>query len=73
MLRWSGYVIEYLLMALGLWLLLSPWVLGFSDQLRAAWDAWISGTVIFLLALWAWWMLAKPSRRRQESHRTRRS
>ena len=72
MLRWSGYAIEFLLMALGIWVFISPWVLGFSDQPRAAWDAWLSGAVIFLLALWAWWSLARPDRRRQASRRARR-
>lgn len=72
MLRWSGYMLEFLLMALGLWVFISPWVLGFSNQSRAAWDAWISGAVIFLLALWAWWSLARPDRRRQASRRARR-
>ena len=72
MLRWSGFAIEFLLMALGLWVFISPWVLGFSDQSRAAWDAWISGVVIFLLALWAWWSLARPDRRRQAARRARR-
>jgi membrane associated rhomboid family serine protease len=71
-LRWSGYILEFLLMALGLWVFISPWVLGFSDQPRAAWDAWLSGAVIFLLAFWAWWSLARPDRRRQASRRARR-
>ena len=70
MLRWSGYIIEFLLMALGIWVFLSPWVLGFSDQSRAAWDNWITGAVIFLLAAWGWWTLAKPNKQRQASRRT---
>jgi hypothetical protein len=71
MLRWLGYSLEFLLMALGIWVFISPWVLGFSDQTRAAWDNWISGAVIFLLALWAWWTLARPSGQRQRRERRR--
>lgn len=71
MLRWSGYIIEFLLMALGLWVFISPWVLGFSDQPRAAWDNWITGAVIFLLALCAWWIMAGPRLRRQAARRAR--
>ena len=69
MLRWLGYSIEFLLMALGIWVFISPWVLGFSDQTRAAWDNWITGAVIFLLAFWAWRTLAVPDRRRQTTPR----
>ncbi len=39
-------------MLLAIWLFISPWVLGFADVPRAAWDAWIVGVVVFLLA-WA--------------------
>lgn len=33
---------------LGVWLSLSPWVLGFSDAHRAAWDAWVLGAALVI-------------------------
>lgn len=34
----------------GLGLLLSPWYLGYADQANAAWNAWIIGAVVSLIA-----------------------
>lgn len=50
--------------ALGLWLLVSPWILGFSGHAQAMLAAVATGIVILVLALWtlaidenynAWW------------------
>ena len=38
--------------ALGVWLVISPWVLGFSALAAAMWNAVIIGVVIAALALW---------------------
>ncbi len=38
---------------LGLWLVISPWVLGFSSISIMKWSNVIVGTVIFLINLWA--------------------
>lgn len=46
--RWT----EWLNAALGVWLFISPWVLGFTDVRRASWDAWIVGAVVFILVAW---------------------
>ncbi len=46
--RWG----EWLNAALGVWLFISPWVLGIEDVGRAAWDAWIVGALVFILAAW---------------------
>lgn len=43
---------EWVNAALGIWLLASPWVLGFSGLATAMWNAVIVGAVIALLALW---------------------
>jgi len=37
----------------GLALVLSPWVLGFTTDMAAAWNAWIVGAAVALAALWA--------------------
>lgn len=59
--RWRDWVI----LALGAWLFLSPWILGFTVGVpvegveaaagftTAAWNAWIVGVLIVALALWA--------------------
>jgi SPW repeat len=47
--RWQ----DWLDLVAGVWLFISPWVLGFAGNGRAGWNAWIIGAVIFLLALGA--------------------
>lgn len=40
----------------GLWLFISPWVLGFAGHnTGASWNDWVVGAIVFFLALWAWW------------------
>lgn len=43
--EWAGLV-------LGLWLIASPWVLGFASSLITLWTVMISGVVIVLVAGW---------------------
>jgi hypothetical protein len=38
--------------ALGLWALISPWLLGFSDVNLAAWNNILIGILIVLFELW---------------------
>lgn len=38
-------------MVLGVWLILSPWILGFSGEAGATWNAVIVGLLVGLLAL----------------------
>ena len=40
-------------MALGIWLLASPWLLGFSQQVVARDDIMIVGAVVAILSLWS--------------------
>lgn len=42
---WAGLI-------LGVWLILSPWFLGYSDEAMAMWNAVILGIVAGALALW---------------------
>lgn len=44
---------EWLSVALGAWLVISPWILGFSALATAMWNAVIVGLVVGVLALWA--------------------
>src|SRR3954465_3617475 len=39
--------------ALGLWMFVSPWVLGFIGNVEARNSAWALGALVFLMALWA--------------------
>jgi hypothetical protein len=56
---------EWTELLLGLWLIVSPWVLGFSALTNAMWAAVATGIVISALALWTlatdkeyggWWL-----------------
>ncbi|HEX8010396.1 MAG TPA: SPW repeat protein [Casimicrobiaceae bacterium] len=58
---------EWINVAFGVWLLISPWVLGFSGLAIAMWNAVIVGIVVAVLALWTlgtdkdiggWWSQA---------------
>lgn len=37
---------------LGIWLVVSPWILGFSDINTALWDSVIIGILILISGLW---------------------
>lgn len=37
---------------LGIWLIISPWVLGFSEIIPALWSCTISGILLGLTAFW---------------------
>ncbi len=65
--RWRDWV----MLALAVWLLVSPWLLGFSAAApaagvtasagftMAAWNAWVVGVVVAALAIWAIAMFAE--------------
>ena len=38
---------------LGLWVFISPWLLGFTLLTGMDWTAWIIGALVFLIAIWA--------------------
>jgi SPW repeat len=38
---------------LGVWLFISPWVLGYTGVKDGSWNAWIFGVVTVILELWA--------------------
>ncbi len=46
--RWHQWV----LVGLGLWLTLAPWILGFSDLNLATWDSVMVGGLVIVFALW---------------------
>ena len=43
---------EWINMLLGIWLLISPWVLGFSTNSTVTWNAVIVGILAFVAAVW---------------------
>ena len=51
---------EWSAIALGLGLFLAPWTLSFTQVGAAAWNAWILGAVVAILAAWA--LLLKTGR-----------
>lgn len=44
---------EWLMLAAGVWLLVSPWVLDFQAKSAAMWNTAVSGIVLAVLAMWA--------------------
>ena len=42
---------EWISLLFGAWIFAAPWALGFTHLPAASWDHWITGAVIFLLAL----------------------
>lgn len=51
---------------LGAWVFIAPWILGFAAATGAAWNAWIVGAAIALLALWSGSEIASRHRAVQE-------
>lgn len=40
-------------LALGVWLVGAPWVLGYAEVSSALWGSIVTGALIFILSLWA--------------------
>jgi len=59
---------EWSTLLLGGWTFLAPWVLGFAAVTAAAWNAWIVGAVIFILAAWVLATMPRTSQDRQRGH-----
>ncbi|BES71483.1 SPW repeat protein [Marinobacter nanhaiticus D15-8W] len=53
--RWE----DWLNLTIGIWLFISPWALGYSSNVAAAWNAFITGAAFVLFSLVA---LARPAR-----------
>lgn len=43
---------EWLVLALGAWLFVSPWLLGFSESSGLMWNAIVTGTLLVIFAGW---------------------
>jgi hypothetical protein len=43
---------EWINLLLGIWLFVAPWALGFTQLGGAAWNHWIVGVLVFILAAW---------------------
>ena len=56
---WSRWQ-DWTNLILGVWLFVSPWLIGFAGSSSAAWNAWILGLAVTAFALWA---LAVPGSR----------
>ncbi|HEY7548327.1 MAG TPA: SPW repeat protein [Hyphomicrobiaceae bacterium] len=54
---------EWLNLLAGIWLFISPWVLGYSGTATPLWNALIVGALVFILACWDLNTLPEASRR----------
>lgn len=43
---------QWTMVAVGAWLLVSPWTLGFSELNLPAWNSVIAGALVIVFALW---------------------
>ncbi len=57
----TATIAEWISLILGVWLFISPWVLGFAALSSAAWTAWIIG--ILFVVVNGWTLLQTRSRR----------
>jgi SPW repeat len=44
---------EWWSIILGAWIFAAPWALGFTGLVRASWDHWIVGALIFIFDVWS--------------------
>ncbi len=51
---------EWANMVLGLWLIVSPWLLGFAANANAMWTSVVMGVLIAAVSLWAVWDVHHP-------------
>lgn len=52
---------EWMLLLFGAWMFISPWTLAYSVAPAAAWNAWIAGLLVMLVALWAIFAMPRPA------------
>lgn len=45
--------LNWIQLILGVWVLISPWVLGFAELTPALWSNVVAGAVVAIVALWA--------------------
>lgn len=43
---------QWALLVIGVWLLISPWFLGFSELDLVTWNAVVAGALVILFAFW---------------------
>ena len=43
---------QWISIVIGAWLIVSPWILGFSDRCSLKWSSILSGTVLVLIGTW---------------------
>ena len=43
---------EWINMVIGIWLFISPWVLGFTEDMNAFWNMLIVSAIIVLMSIW---------------------
>lgn len=53
--------LDWITAVLGLWLVVSPFVLTFSTETSAMWNNIITGVVVIVLAVWAALMVSRPA------------
>lgn len=51
---------EWANLVLGLWLIVSPWILGFAANVNAMWTSIILGLLVAAVSIWAVWDIHHP-------------
>jgi len=53
--------LNWIQLVLGLWIFVSPWILGFSDISTALWSNVIVGALVVIFALWELFCSKSPA------------
>ena len=53
--------LSWVFVVLGIWLIISPWVVGFSGEVGATWNAIIVGIIVAALGLYSYFGLARET------------
>lgn len=48
----NSKTLEWVRMGIGLWILVSPWILGYWKVTSALWSGIVAGVLIMLVSLW---------------------
>jgi hypothetical protein len=43
---------RWIIIAVGVWLIISPWILGFSDEVLVKWSSVLCGIILVVMNVW---------------------
>jgi hypothetical protein len=52
---------QWISVIIGIWLIISPWVIGFTGNTGAFWNAIIVGAVLIIIPIWLTYAVRRPT------------